>query len=81
MQYFLKTALGPNLNLNRIFVFDPVLFRDEPTSKEMVDRYANCFSPQLQKRIVFKPGRASDKVRDGSFTHFVENLMHNNILF
>ena len=76
MQYFLKTALGPNLNLNRIYVFDPVLYKDDSTSKEMMDRYANCFSPQLQSRIIFKPGRESDDVRKGSFKHFQESLSY-----
>jgi len=71
MQYFLKTALGPNLNLNRIYVFDPVLFRDDSTSEEMMDRYANCFSPQLQDRIVFRHRNVRDNVRDGTFEHFV----------
>jgi len=76
MQYFLKTALGPNLNLNRIFVFDPVLYKNDSTSKEMMDRYADCFSPQLQDRIFFKSSGANDKVRGGSFTHFVDILHH-----
>ncbi|MBL7152452.1 MAG: hypothetical protein ISS79_01955 [Phycisphaerae bacterium] len=78
MQYFLKAALGPNLNLNRIYVFDPVLFRDDETSEEMMGRYGNCFSPQLQKRIVFKPGYQR-KVYSGAFHHFVEVL--DSILF
>ena len=74
MQYFLKTALGPNLDLNRIFVFDPVLYKNDSTSKEMMDRYADCFSPQLQDRIFFKSSGSNDKVRNGSFTHFVDIL-------
>ena len=83
MQYFLKTALGPNLNLNRIYVYDPVLFgyEDDPTTKEMMNRYAKCFSPQLQDRIVFKPGRISGGNRDGTFTHFVDDLGRDYILF
>jgi len=81
MQYFLKTALGPNLNLNRIYVFDPVLFKDDTKSKEMMDRYANCFSPQLQNRIVFRPGRLVDKSNDGTFKHFVNDLGYYDILF
>lgn len=81
MQYFLKTALGPNLNLNRIFVFDPVLHKNDSTSKEMMDRYASCFSPQLQDRIFFKPSKKSGGVIFGSFAHFVEALNRRNILF
>lgn len=80
MQYFLKAALGPNLNLNRIYVFDPVLFGDDETSKEMMDRYGSCFSPQLQKRIVFKPEIPGFvPYEGGSFVHFVETLY--SILF
>jgi hypothetical protein len=81
MQYFLKTALGPNLNLNRIFVFDPVLHKNDSTSKEMMDRYASCFSPQLQDRIFFKPSKKSGGVIYGSFAHFVVALNRRNILF
>lgn len=81
MQYFLKTALGPNLNLNRIYVYDPVLFEDDSTSKEMMDRYANCFSPQLQDRIIFKHSLESGGIKYGSFSHFVYSLNKGNILF
>lgn len=81
MQYFLKTALGPNRDLNRIYVFDPVLFRDDSTSKEMMDRYANCFSPQLQDRIVFRPVIHSDDYKEGTFKHFVNDLGYYDILF
>jgi len=81
MQYFLKTALGPNLNLNRIYVFDPVLYRDDSTSKEMMERYAKCFSQQLQDRIVFRPIRPAGDIKDGSFSKFVENLRYKSILF
>ncbi len=55
MQYFLKAALGPNLNLNKIFVFDPLLFSDTAGSKAMISRYESCFSPQIRSRIDFKP--------------------------
>ena len=81
MQYFLKTALGPNLNLNRIYVFDPVLFDDDPKSKEMMDRYANCFSPQLQDTIVFRPVIHSTDYMKGTFKHFVDDLGYYDILF
>lgn len=82
MQYFLKTALGPNLNLNRIYVFDPVLYRDDSTSKEMKGRYADCFSPQLKdNRIIFNPGRVGDPNTTGKFGHFVQALSERYILF
>ncbi len=57
MQYFLKAALGPNRNLNQIFVFDPLLF-DEPVSdagEELKKRYSECFAPQMHGKIVFQP--------------------------
>ena len=73
MQYFLKAALGPNVNLNRIFVFDPVLFSDGESNNLMRARYEACFSPQLRSRIVFNPsgaGMAPSKSR-GTAEHFV----------
>ena len=79
MQYFLKSALGPNLNLNKIFVFDPVLFNDGPLSEAMRERYACCFSPQLQNRIIFRPEvpkKLSDTVcYKGTFNHFVHSMV------
>ena len=53
MQYFLKAALGPNMDLNKITVFDPVLYSNSPENKEMRNRYQDCFAPQLHKRINF----------------------------
>lgn len=55
MQYFLKAALGPNLNLNKITVFDPVLHTESPEGEGMRMRYQECFSPQLHERIEFHP--------------------------
>lgn len=72
MQYFLKAALGPNLNLNKIFIFDPVLFKDNGESEDMKRRYEECFSPQLRDRIVYQPplgGKSS-----GSLAHLVDQL-------
>jgi len=80
MQYFLKSALGPNVNLNAIYVFDPVLFSDNEASKEMINRYASCFSPQLKSRIIFNP-EGGEKSR-GSFSHFVRVILNKpGILF
>jgi len=72
MQYFLKSALGPNIDLNRIFVFDPVLFKDGPENQEMRNRYSSCFAPQLVGRIVFDPPTIRDSPPvSGSLHHFM----------
>jgi hypothetical protein len=57
MQYFLKAGLGPNVDLSKIFVFDPVLYSENiDAANAMKDRYASCFSTQLRRRICFEPG-------------------------
>jgi hypothetical protein len=72
---FLKTALGPNVNLNRVTVFDPVLFTQSQQQKEMQERYAGCFSQQLEKRIIFHPEmRHSRPGEEGKFIHFVDEI-------
>jgi len=95
MQYFLKTALGPNLSLNNIFVFDPVLYKDNEDTRAIIERYGSCFSPQFQRRIVFQPsipwGSPSGeyptkdtfiKNTGGTFEHFVKTINHESgILF
>lgn len=86
MQYFLKAALGPNVNLNRIFVFDPALWKDDVAGQEMKARIEDCFAPQLKNRICF---RHEDKFSQtqpqlaGTFKHFVQLLdsSPNSILF
>jgi hypothetical protein len=72
MQYFLKAAIGPNSNLNRIFVFDPVLFKDDSEATELRSRYSACFSPQFQNRITFQPQVTGEA--KGTFRHFVHLL-------
>jgi hypothetical protein len=74
MQYFLKAAIGPNIDLNRISVFDPVLFREDADAKDMRDRFGCCFSPQIQNRINFQPSIASNTPleRKGKLSHFVQ---------
>ena len=77
MQYFLKAALGPNLGLNKIIVFDPILHRSDQSAEDMRDRYASCFSPQLQSRIMFNPPfhkGLENKFAAGTFEHFVYML-------
>ena len=55
MQYFLKSAVGPNANLSRVVVFNPVLFQEGQASDEMRQRYAECFSQPFQYRIEYRP--------------------------
>jgi hypothetical protein len=77
MQYFLKAAVGPNSNLQRIIVFDPALFRDDDRSREMKRRYSECFSPQFGNRIDFRPLPhlySSESAPRGTFQHFVHAL-------
>jgi hypothetical protein len=76
MQYFLKSAVGPNSSLQRIIVFDPVLFKDGKESEEMKQRYLECFSPQFTGRITFRPTSAVSVggKRAGTFQHFVQTL-------
>ena len=75
MQYFFKSSFGPNNNLNRIFIFDPILYKDSQISKNMIKRYKECFSPQMHDRIDFKPYDEIDSYPDkGTFQHFVYEL-------
>jgi hypothetical protein len=81
MQYFLKSAVGPNSDLQRITVFDPVLlFRDSEEAQEMIRRYKECFSPQFSGRINFFPPSSSSKgaALYGSFSHFVDQLQNDS---
>lgn len=55
MQFFLKAALGPNQELNKLFVFDPVLWQESNNAHEMRSRYEQCFAEQLRSRIMFQP--------------------------
>ena len=79
MQFFLKAALGPNQELNKLFVFDPTLWDDSVASNDMKKRYEMCFSEQLRPRIVFKPelSHPSYSSFSGTTEHFV-NIMENN---
>jgi hypothetical protein len=54
MQYFLKAAFGPNKNLSRVHVFDPVLSRGGPAADAMKARYSEVFSHQMRNRIHFR---------------------------
>lgn len=88
MQFFLKAALGPNQELNKISVFDPVLFHDSKESNEMKQRYKECFSEQIRPRINFCPSPIFDKNgnlkdKSGTTEHFVHVLRNSpsDILF
>lgn len=75
MQYFLKAGLGPNRDLDRVTVFDPVLFKDSPDCNEMKERYSKCFSPQLRNRINFNPTTQGMVTKHpGTLEHFVESI-------
>ncbi len=83
MQYFLKSAVGPNSNLQWIIVFDPALFRTDAAAEEMRARYRDCFSPQFNERIVFRPDKVvgvdeRDRTKGlGTLFHFVQALKYN----
>lgn len=81
MQYFLKAGVGPNLNLNRIIVHNPALYRGGTENELMRERFANCFSPQLQSRIDFKPVEFSKPSLNGTFEGFVERLDNTDWFF
>ncbi|WP_020181954.1 SIR2 family protein [Methylotenera sp. 1P/1] len=89
MQFFLKAALGPNQELNRLFIFDPVLWKNTAESEDMKRRYEMCFSEQLRNRIVFNPevsggfAHRSSGNLNGTTAHFVNTLEDepNKILF
>ncbi|MGB8982398.1 MAG: hypothetical protein WCC12_11015, partial [Anaerolineales bacterium] len=77
MQYFFKAGLGPNVNLSKITVFNPVLSKDGNECTDMEERYGKCFSPQLQNRILFRPftkysrgGTIVEADLSGTFLHF-----------
>jgi len=73
MQYFLKSAVGPNSSLQKIIVFDPALFSE--ANNEMRQRFQECFSPQFQEQITFMPEMVGNAHSSrGTFAHFVGNL-------
>ncbi|ANO50841.1 hypothetical protein [Woeseia oceani] len=77
MQYFLKAAFGPNRNLSKISVFDPVLHSGGSAGREMEDRFLSCFATQMHPHIEFRPVHNSaviDGGRSGTAEHFVNAL-------
>lgn len=76
MQYFLKSAIGPNSSLQKIIVFDPTLFHMDAANEEMRKRYRECFSPQFQEHIIFEPKveQQFDENGKGKLYHFIQTL-------
>jgi len=83
MQYFLKAALGPNLDLDRISLLDPVLYEDSERARDMEDRYCSCFSSQIQRRLFFRPSERDHYADEGKLPHLLMLLEHEpeSILF
>jgi hypothetical protein len=81
MQYFLKAAFGPNKNLNKIFVFDPLTVEDRPASEDIKTRYRQCLAEPLRNRLSFSPpdpGAAIAQRADyGKTSHFLRVLGEN----
>lgn len=71
MEYFFKSAIGPNINLRKITVFDPAYDADFESLKS---RYKSCLSENMAHKLDFK--------RDG-FYRFTELLKNSpeSILF
>ncbi len=84
MQYFLKAALGPNQDLDHIYVFDPVLHGEDQAiaGRALRERYACNFSQPIQRRIQFQPIPAPNSLH-GTAMHLVWLLEQqpNAILF
>ncbi len=77
LQYFLKTALGPNKDFDRLIVFNPTLFGNGSECDEMIGRYESCFSEQIRRRIQYTPritSGYSGELLPGSFAHLVNEL-------
>ncbi|MBC2606577.1 hypothetical protein [Pelagicoccus albus] len=93
MKYYLKAALGPNRDLNRVYVFDPLLFDKPEKGAKLRERYLSCFSPQMYDLIDFRPASRNGMKLDvddlpadpghglGTFSHFVGLLGGERFLF
>jgi hypothetical protein len=79
MQYFLKAALGPNQDLNQIFVFDPALFDTDRQSQgeHLKTRYPRNFSEPIQRRIQYNPPLPNGWSREhgGKMSHMTTLLV------
>jgi len=79
VQYFLKTALGPKFDLNKIIVFNPDLYSHTDAKAEMIDRYNKCFSRQVMDRLItLNPPLIGQNPAYfnsyGKFEHFVNEI-------
>ncbi len=75
-RYFIEAAIGPNTDLNNIFVFNPGLDED------MKNRYLSCFSDQYRKRVRFNlvPPDNMKTETIGTFRYFNQIILSNNDL-
>ncbi len=81
LQYFLRAGVGPNVNLNKIIVYNPTLFASGKDNELMRERFGNCFSPQLKKQMVFEPQGESGEGRKGTFDVFANAIDWDKDLF
>jgi hypothetical protein len=72
MQYFLKAGLGPNKNLNKVFVFNPAIVRDG--DERMKERYISCFAENFRSRIIFHNTQALGPSGHGTLLDFEHTL-------
>jgi hypothetical protein len=73
-RFFLKTAIGPNTDLNKIYIFNPGIDDD------MRKRYLSCFSDQYRKRVEFNimPPELRLTERLGTFKYFNQLILEYN---
>jgi hypothetical protein len=79
-QFFLKSALGPNKDFNKIIVYNPELFTTNGKS-EIETRYSECFPQQLLSRIEFRPSTNNNNIKPGSFESFIKNMSLDNFFY
>jgi hypothetical protein len=77
-QFFLKTAIGPNTDLNKILIFNPGI------NEIMKNRYLSCFSDQYKKKVEFNitPHDTQLHYDIGTFQYFTHMIeKYKEILF
>jgi len=79
-QFFLKAALGPNKDFDKLIIYNPEIFSDLKNC-DLKKRYINCFPEQLQERIEFPTPMNNSNNLPGSFKHFVLDLHYKKDLF
>ncbi len=74
MQYFFRAAIGPNADLNRVFVFNPA-FHGANVDGDLKGRYESCFSEHFRRKVDFYPPHVDCGHDDlGTFRHFLKVL-------